>query len=68
MRKPIAIGDMVKRKGTKKNKLAPIGIVVKVYEKDPSLTSRECEVLWLCSGITAKYFNAELSRITLDHV
>ena len=68
MRKPIAIGDMVKMKGSKRIKSAPVGIVVKVYDKIPQFISAECEVLWLDSGEKERVFRSQLSRITLDHV
>jgi hypothetical protein len=68
MRKAISVGDIVKMKGSKKVKSAPVGIVVETFIKDPQFVSAECIVLWLCSGIKSKMYTKELSRITVDHV
>lgn len=68
MRRAISVGDIVKMKGSKKVKNAPVGIVVETFIKDPQFTSAECIVLWFCSGVRKRMYTKELSRITLDHL
>ena len=68
MRAPISVGDIVKMKGSKKVKTAPVGIVIQTFEKDPHFTSAECIVEWLNDTRRERLFTAELSRITLDHL
>jgi hypothetical protein len=68
MRKAISVGDIVKMKGSKKVKSAPVGIVVETFIKDPQFVSAECIVLWFCSGVRKRMYTKELSRITLDHL
>jgi len=68
MRAPISVGDIVKKKGSKKIKTAPVGIVIQTFEKDPHFTSAECIVEWLNDTRRERLFTAELSRITLDHL
>jgi len=69
MRKAISVGDIVKMKGSKKVKSAPVGIVVEVFEKNPQYVSAECIVLWFNdTSIKKIMYTKELSRITLDHL
>ena len=69
MRKAISVGDIVKMKGSKKVKSAPVGIVVEVFEKNPQYVSAECIVLWFNDmSIKKIMYTKELSRITLDHL
>jgi hypothetical protein len=68
MRRAISVGDIVKMKGSKKVKSAPVGIIVETFIKDPQFTSAECIVLWFCSGVRKRMYTKELSRITLDHL
>jgi hypothetical protein len=68
MRAPISVGDIVKKKGSKKIKTAPVGVVIQTFEKDPHFTSAECIVEWLNDTRRERLFTAELSRITLDHL
>ena len=68
MRKAISVGDIVKMKGSKKVKNAPVGIVVETFIKDPQFVSAECIVLWFNTNIKKRMYTKELSRITLDHL
>jgi len=68
MRTPISVGDIVKKKGSKRVKGAPVGIVIQTFEKDPQFTSAQCIVQWFNDTRKERLFTAELSRITLDHV
>jgi acyl-CoA hydrolase len=69
MRAPISVGDIVKKKGSKKVKNSPVGIVVEVYEKNPQYVSAECIVLWINSDMpNSIMYTKELSRITIHHV
>jgi hypothetical protein len=69
MRRAISVGDIVKMKGSKKVKSAPVGIVVEVFEKNPQYVSAECIVLWFNDmSIKKIMYTKELSRITLDHL
>ena len=68
MRAPISVGDIVKKKGSKKIKTSPVGVVIQTFEKDLQFISAECIVEWLNDTRRERLFTAELSRITLDHV
>jgi hypothetical protein len=69
MRNPISVGDIVKMKGSKRIKSAPVGIVIEVFEKNPQYVSAECIVLWFNdTSIKKIMYTKELSRITVDHV
>jgi hypothetical protein len=68
MRTPISVGDIVKKKGSKRVKGAPVGIVIQTFEKDPQFTSAQCIVQWFNDTRRERLFTAELSRITLDHL
>ena len=68
MRAPIQIGDIVKKKGSKKIKTSPVGVVIQTFPKDPQFVSAECIVEWFNDARRERVFTAEISRITLDHV
>ncbi len=68
MRAPISVGDIVKMKGSKKVKSAPVGVVIQTFEKDPHFVSVECIVEWFNDARREKLFTSQLSRITLDHL
>jgi hypothetical protein len=68
MRAPISVGDIVKMKGSKKVKTAPVGIVIKTFPKEPNFVSAECIVEWFDDYLNERLFTSQLSRITLDHV
>jgi len=68
MRAPISVGDIVKKKGSKKVKTAPVGIVIQTFSKDPQFTSAQCIVQWFNDTRKEKLFTSQLSRITLDHL
>jgi len=68
MRTPISVGDIVKKKGSKKVKNSPVGIVIQTFPKDPQFTSAQCIVQWLNDTRKEKLFTSQLSRITLDHL
>jgi hypothetical protein len=68
MRAPISVGDIVKKKGSKKIKTSPVGVVIQTFEKDPQFISAECIVEWLNDTRRERLFTAELSRITIHHV
>jgi len=64
----VKIGDIVKKKGSKKVKNSPVGVVIQTFPKDPQFVSAECIVEWLNDTRRERLFTAELSRITLDHL
>ncbi len=68
MRAPISVGDIVKMKGSKKVKTAPVGIVIQTFPKEPNFVSAECIVQWFDDYLNERLFTSQLSRITLDHV
>ena len=68
MRAPISVGDIVKKKGSKKIKTSPVGIVIQTLPKDPHFTSAECIIEWFNDARRERLFTSQLSRITLDHV
>lgn len=68
MRRVISVGDIVKMKGSKKVKSAPVGIVVETFIKHPQFTSAECIVEWLNDTRRERLFTSQLSRITVDHL
>ncbi len=68
MRAPISVGDIVKKKGSKKIKTAPVGVVIQTFPKYPHYVTAECIVEWLNDTRRERLFTTELSRITLDHL
>jgi hypothetical protein len=68
MTTPISVGDIVKKKGSKRVKNSPVGIVIQTFPKDPQFTSAQCIVHWFNDTRKEKLFTSQISRITLDHL